>query len=756
MITLFPSTDQEIFNPVNLIRDWAYHPNITPDGMYVTIGGNFDIDGKVYVYQWDGSSYVSHSIIEPPYLTGSYGPIKYFAKCTAISADGSTIAASIDHDGNTSEWFGAIFVFTWNGSSWDLRDEIQNPDKSVIYYSGFGGRIALDSTGTKLAIGQASYYPVGSPTNSRKGRLYTYGYNSGTSTWDAIADPIDSRSGLSYAYFSHDLSMSRDGLVLAVSEELPQDEIHIYDWVNNNWSYRYTLNVPVVGPGEVFGSITSLWLSTTGDILHVCGSWTDLGNTRASVWSCALGSSTYKWSEVRLWQYWYEALTHLSVSDSGIMAGKRTLSNYQRLTFVSLPVYGSSGNTTLLTAQGVGYAERYTYSGSGSVALPSPFFSAQGIGRLRTPTTFPFEVDYALASGSISETQFSEFSYALSGLQRHIADYGITYRLASSFLSTSGITSTYQLNTYEARTLNLSINYALDLFVSQSKDLNLGYSLSVFDKVISPLKATYGITTSVSTRSYLGFACELTSHHLNNQYLGSTYSLNTHRNIREFLELQWGLDAAVLSGSRLSLTYALPAYETKYVSYQNIEFKLPAYIDQRTTFNNSYELIAYLTELGFADLSYTIAAVDQATVYAVSLDTTAVSSYSNYGFNSIYNNLAANETGIFKLEGALDQDISIPVSLTSGKVDFNSNFLKRLTDAYIGMDSDESFTLTVTTETGSIVYDINSSAGLHTVKRNLARGSKGRYWQLEIFKNMGSTFRLHTLDVLPEILKRRR
>ncbi len=133
-----------------------------------------------------------------------------------------------------------------------------------------------------------------------------------------------------------------------------------------------------------------------------------------------------------------------------------------------------------------------------------------------------------------------------------------------------------------------------------------------------------------------------------------------------------------------------------------------------------------------------------------------MSSYSNYGFNSIYNNLAANETGIFKLEGALDQDISIPVSLTSGKVDFNSNFLKRLTDAYIGMDSDESFTLTVTTETGSIVYDINSSAGLHTVKRNLARGSKGRYWQLEIFKNMGSTFRLHTLDVLPEILKRRR
>lgn len=139
--------------------------------------------------------------------------------------------------------------------------------------------------------------------------------------------------------------------------------------------------------------------------------------------------------------------------------------------------------------------------------------------------------------------------------------------------------------------------------------------------------------------------------------------------------------------------------------------------------------------------------------WLVNLATGAIAS-GDQAYNSLSGHLGADSSGLYDCVGASDAGIAIDGYAETGKLDFKETSLKRVTDAYIGMDSD-GLLLTVTTDNSSVAYNLPATTQLETVKANLARGAKGRYWQFRLDNVSGSVAKVDSVEFEVEKLSRR-
>ena len=118
--------------------------------------------------------------------------------------------------------------------------------------------------------------------------------------------------------------------------------------------------------------------------------------------------------------------------------------------------------------------------------------------------------------------------------------------------------------------------------------------------------------------------------------------------------------------------------------------------------------------------------------------TSALTTYSNFEFNSYATFggvcLAANGTGIYSLEGTLDQTDAIVAKARFGNTDFSSELMKRMESMYIGYTADGELTLRVICDDEMYEYVLDQTDGVssHTSRAKLGKGMKARYWQTEI------------------------
>jgi hypothetical protein len=144
-----------------------------------------------------------------------------------------------------------------------------------------------------------------------------------------------------------------------------------------------------------------------------------------------------------------------------------------------------------------------------------------------------------------------------------------------------------------------------------------------------------------------------------------------------------------------------------------------------------------------------------ARVWVVNIDTEATSQYDNYGYNSFYTyegkNYGVAADGIYELTGTTDNGTNIDAQVDFGRSDLGSFYKKRVTSAYLGLNSSGKLSLTVEADGVTQTFVMKDSSTTTTRQRvNMGSGLSGYYWNF-ILKNNGYSFDLE--NVMFEIMQ---
>ena len=147
-------------------------------------------------------------------------------------------------------------------------------------------------------------------------------------------------------------------------------------------------------------------------------------------------------------------------------------------------------------------------------------------------------------------------------------------------------------------------------------------------------------------------------------------------------------------------------------------------------------------------------------VYALNTQTSGVSKYDNYPFNSMYGNYAAAYDGIYELEGSDDAGTAIQSVIRTGLMNFGTSMLKQVVYAYLGLAADGRMVMkTVAADRGNKKerwYEFRPrNDAFDTTRVKFGRGITSRYWQFELINLDGTDFELESIELLPIALNRR-
>lgn len=149
------------------------------------------------------------------------------------------------------------------------------------------------------------------------------------------------------------------------------------------------------------------------------------------------------------------------------------------------------------------------------------------------------------------------------------------------------------------------------------------------------------------------------------------------------------------------------------------------------------------------------------TGYAFNPEGYALSTYSNYEFNSITkfgeDYLLANGSGLYRMGGTEDNLIEIVSKLKTASLDFGTSSKKQIRKLYVGLTNDSTVVLKVTVDgKGTYYYELASSTvGLDTQAIRIGKGLVGRYWQFEIITKGNSSLELDGIEFLPVEFRRK-
>lgn len=153
--------------------------------------------------------------------------------------------------------------------------------------------------------------------------------------------------------------------------------------------------------------------------------------------------------------------------------------------------------------------------------------------------------------------------------------------------------------------------------------------------------------------------------------------------------------------------------------------------------------------------------------WVMNADSTAVTTYSNFPFNSLFTydgvpyGLTAN--GLYKLEGDDDDGAPINAIIATGDIDFNSPRKKNVPRAYLYITQDGGMLLKVITifkgRRDEVYYEVaqrpsDMEDDLTFRRVPLGRGAVGSWWRFELHTVDGTRFSLDSAEVRPVLLSR--
>lgn len=138
----------------------------------------------------------------------------------------------------------------------------------------------------------------------------------------------------------------------------------------------------------------------------------------------------------------------------------------------------------------------------------------------------------------------------------------------------------------------------------------------------------------------------------------------------------------------------------------------------------------------------------------MNLEDEGVTEYTNFAFNSFacFNGhyIAANGSGIYELAGDNDAGEDIDAVFRTPQEDANVPYLKRPEDCYIGAKSDDDLAVSVLID-GNVEYEASNISGrseeIVTRKSKIGKGTKSRYWAVQVENVNGCDFAVETMEL---------
>lgn len=156
------------------------------------------------------------------------------------------------------------------------------------------------------------------------------------------------------------------------------------------------------------------------------------------------------------------------------------------------------------------------------------------------------------------------------------------------------------------------------------------------------------------------------------------------------------------------------------------------------------------------------AAQDAAATVVMNTETQALTTYSNFPFNSFarFNGvvLGACDDGLFALTGDTDDGVLIQAAARVGTSDFGTPRYKRIEEVVVGYRASGDLVLRVYTDETTVRdyrLAVTGRPGLHGQTAKLGRGIAARYWQFEVRNQAGADFELNMIELEPVILPRK-
>lgn len=154
---------------------------------------------------------------------------------------------------------------------------------------------------------------------------------------------------------------------------------------------------------------------------------------------------------------------------------------------------------------------------------------------------------------------------------------------------------------------------------------------------------------------------------------------------------------------------------------------------------------------------------DTFTGYAMNTENGAVSSYTNFPFNSltVWDGRAygASDEGVFELTSDAEDDAGtdIRARIKTGLMDFGTRHFKRLPEVRIGVRADGRTVLKVTTgESVERWYELlpSTDAGMKQRRIKLPKGVRSVFWEMEMVSIDGASFDVTGIQFFPVVLDR--
>lgn len=148
------------------------------------------------------------------------------------------------------------------------------------------------------------------------------------------------------------------------------------------------------------------------------------------------------------------------------------------------------------------------------------------------------------------------------------------------------------------------------------------------------------------------------------------------------------------------------------------------------------------------------------TSFAINTRTNALSEYRNFQFNSFAamgrKFIAADDTGLYELNGARDLTEDVIAQIAGGYFQFNNSKFAGLKGVYLGVHGQGHYLLKIVTGDGlERIYRTLSNPGMMTTKFNIGKGIRSRYLAWELVNDDGQDFDLDTIEFLPMVSARR-
>lgn len=196
--------------------------------------------GSAYVYRFDGSTWVEEQKLTA--FDAAAGD--EFGFRVSASHDRVAVGARLD-DCRFGAWCGAVYVYRWDGSIWDLEQKLTSPNPGVHRF--FGTSVSLN--GDRMLVGSPR---DDCAAGADCGAAYVYRFNGVTWVLEQKLTAPDAGPGDDFGFA---VSLS-DGVAL-VGARLDASA-YVFRFDGATWTHEQTLVPPAAKRGGLFGSAVSV------------------------------------------------------------------------------------------------------------------------------------------------------------------------------------------------------------------------------------------------------------------------------------------------------------------------------------------------------------------------------------------------------------------------------------------------------------------------------------------------------------------